>query len=117
MGNVTTHQGTTPRGVSTVVYQAADLDAAVDWYSKVLDTEPYFFRKPWYVEFRIGDYQHELGILATAAPAAASGVVVYWAVDDVEGAYRRLLTLGATEHQAPREFGEGFVGGSVVDPF
>jgi uncharacterized glyoxalase superfamily protein PhnB len=49
--------------------------------------------------------------------AAPAGMIAYWAVDDVEAAYRRLLTLGATEHQAPRDFGEGVVGGSVVDPF
>jgi predicted enzyme related to lactoylglutathione lyase len=66
---------------------------------------------------RIGDYQHELGILAAEAGATPSGVIAYGAVDDVEAAYERLLALGATEHQAPQEFGEGFVGGSVVDPF
>ena len=119
MGKVIAKQESALRGVTTVVYQAADLDAAVDWYSKVLEAEPYFIRKPWYVEFRIGDYQHELGILAAEAGggAAPAGVIAYWAVDDVEAAYRRLLALSAAEHQAPREFGEGFVGGSVVDPF
>src|SRR5262245_30992227 len=79
------------RGVTTVVYQAADLDAAVEWYSKALETEPYFVRKPRYVEFRIGDFQHELGILAAETGAAPSGVIAYWAVDDVEAAYQRLL--------------------------
>ena len=55
------------RGLSTVVYFAADVPAAVTWYSEMLGTEPYFRRdaggRPAYVEFRIGDYQHELGLL------------------------------------------------------
>jgi predicted enzyme related to lactoylglutathione lyase len=105
------------RGVTTVVYHTDDFEAAIHWYGEVLGAEPYFLRPPWYAEFRIGDYQHELGILATGAEKAPDGVVTYWYVDDVEAAYRRLLDLGATEHEAPRKFGEGYVGGIVVDPF
>ena len=172
------------RGLSTVRYQAADLDAAKKWYAEVLGVQPYFER-PGYAEFRLGDHQHELGLLDAAyaamlrapspspaptpppsastaqspaathpAPAAAmaspaathpaavrssasaqspsddalsaagagqpdhpAGVVVYWHVDDVDAAYARLLDLGASPHEPPRQFGEGFVGASVVDPF
>lgn len=43
--------------------------------------------------------------------------MTYWAVDDVHAAHQRLLDLGATEHQPPREYGPGFVTASVVDPF
>lgn len=87
------------------------------------------------MEFRIGDYQHELGIISTRAaamlratgpdePAATAGagpapgsVISYWHVDDIEAAYQRLLSLGATAYQPPREFGPGFTGTSVLDPF
>jgi predicted enzyme related to lactoylglutathione lyase len=90
-----------------------------------LGIEPYFNRAE-YIEFRLGDYQHELGILdrrySTAeGPAgprpAPAGATVYWYVDDPAAAVERLVSLGAKELDAPRDFGQGFIGASVVDPF
>ncbi|HEY4993401.1 MAG TPA: VOC family protein [Nakamurella sp.] len=109
------------RGLTTVSFYAADLDAARRWYTELLGIEPYF-QRPGYVEFRIGDHQHELGIIdARYAPGGATdgraGAIVYWHVDDLAATFDRLLSLGATEHDAPRERGEGFVTASVVDPF
>jgi predicted enzyme related to lactoylglutathione lyase len=117
------------RGLTTVAYLAADLDAAKNWYTEVLGTEPYFNRTE-YVEFRIGDYEHELGILDSkflgdlggsggsgAPPAGPGGAIVYWHVDDAQAAYDRLIELGAQPFQPPRDFGEGFIGASVIDPF
>jgi predicted enzyme related to lactoylglutathione lyase len=73
------------------------------------------------VEFRIGDYSHELGIVdrrfAAAGSGAAAGAVVYWHVDGVNATFERLLALGATVHEKPVERGPGFVTASVVDPF
>jgi predicted enzyme related to lactoylglutathione lyase len=113
------------RGLTTVAYLAADLPAAKAWYTQVLGAEPYFNRTE-YVEFRIGDYEHELGILDSkylgdlgggAAASAPGGAIVYWSVDDAQAAYDRLIELGAQPHQPPRDFGEGFIGASVIDPF
>ncbi|MEK8226535.1 VOC family protein [Oerskovia sp. M15] len=75
-----------------------------------------------YVEFRVGDYQHELGIIDRRyAPGAATqpgGAVVYWHVDDVRATYERLLALGGTEYQPVTPQGDGgFVTAAVVDPF
>jgi hypothetical protein len=50
------------RGLSTVNFFAVDHVAATKWYTEFLGVEPYFER-PGYVEFRLGDYQHELGII------------------------------------------------------
>jgi predicted enzyme related to lactoylglutathione lyase len=119
------------RGLTTVVYCADDVDAATGWYAGVLGVEPYFRRTAGegpdaptaYVEFRIGDYMHELGLLdarfrpPAGAPGAAGGPITYWAVDDVQAAYDRLLALGATTYEPPTERGPGFVTASVVDPF
>lgn len=114
------------RGLTTVNYFAEDVTAAVAWYTEVLGVEPYFSRsmedKPVYVEFRIGDYQHELGILDRRfAPhghsATAGGALTYWAVDDVQASFEQLLSLGATTHQEPTDRGPGFVTASVLDPF
>ncbi|MBC8167693.1 MAG: VOC family protein [Bryobacteraceae bacterium] len=89
--------------------------------------EPYFTseaagRGPGYVEFRIGDYQHELGIIDQrfAPPGLAEGpggVIVYWHVDDVAATLERLISVGATQLEALTERGPGFVTASVVDPF
>jgi catechol 2,3-dioxygenase-like lactoylglutathione lyase family enzyme len=53
------------RGMSTINLWAEDLSSATRWYTELLGVEPYFTseaagRGPGYVEFRIGDYQHEL---------------------------------------------------------
>jgi predicted enzyme related to lactoylglutathione lyase len=113
------------RGLTTVTYVAEDMPAARAWYAELLGTEPYFERaaggRPAYLEFRIGDYRHELGLLdarfATGGSGGVGGAVTYWAVDDVEAAVARLVRLGATVHEPPIERGPGFVTASVVDPF
>ena len=46
-----------------------------------------------------------------------AGTVIYWHVDDVSAAIDRLVALGAMALEAPRDFGEGFIGATVVDPF
>ncbi|NNH75209.1 glyoxalase/bleomycin resistance/dioxygenase family protein [Nocardia uniformis] len=114
------------RGLTTVNHFATDVPAAVRWYAEVFGVEPYFEKEfagqIAYVEFRIGDYQAEFGILdARYAPhpvsGAPAGAMTYWAVDDVEAAFERLLSLGASEHSKPTEQGPGFITASVVDPF
>jgi catechol 2,3-dioxygenase-like lactoylglutathione lyase family enzyme len=129
------------RGFATINYWAADLAEARDWYSKVLGVEPYFERaeldgriigpddpdysraKLGYVEFRIGDYQHELGLIdsryAPGGPATGpGGSVLYWHVDDVRTAVEKLLSMGAKEYLPVTERGtSGFVTAAVLDPF
>lgn len=114
------------RGLTTVNFFADDVTAAQAWYTELLGIEPYFVRpidgKPAYVEFRIGDYQHELGIVDSRFAShghsdKAGGAVIYWHVDDVRVSFERLLAMGATVHEQPVERGPGFVTASVVDPF
>ncbi len=113
------------RGLTTIRFHAADLDAARRWYTELLGVPPYFER-PGYIEFRLGDYQHELGILDSrfraslgqaGTEAGAGGAVIYWHVDDLGAALARATALGAQVQEPPRQFGEGFVGAAVVDPF
>jgi predicted enzyme related to lactoylglutathione lyase len=114
------------RGFATVNYWAEDLEAAKGWYSELLGIEPYFERavggSPAYVEFRVGDYQHELGIIDRrfAPPglgAQRGGAICYWHVDDVQATLDRLLSMGAEPLEPITERGPGFVTASVVDPF
>ena len=115
------------RGLATVSFYAADLEAAKRWYTELLGIEPYFVRPvppdpPGYIEFRIGDYQHELGVIDShyaphSTATGPAGAVVFWHVEDLPAALDRLLTMGAKEHEALTEREEGFATASVVDPF
>ncbi|HEY0605433.1 MAG TPA: VOC family protein [Herpetosiphonaceae bacterium] len=116
------------RGLSTVSFWADDVAAARQWYAELLGIEAYFNvpnpdGSTGYSEFRIGDYQHELGLIdrryATLDVTATrpAGAIVYWHVDDLNAALERLLAMGATQLDAPTRRGEGFVTASVVDPF
>ena len=114
------------KGLTTVSFFADDIAAARDWYTELLGMEPYFVRPvdgpPMYVEFRICDYEHELGIVdrrfaAADGPDKPGGAVIYWHVDDIRAGMERLESLGATVLEKPVERGPGFVTASVVDPF
>ncbi|WP_125777130.1 VOC family protein [Antribacter gilvus] len=109
------------RGLTTVSIFADDLNAAAAWYTELLGVEPYFEVPDAYYEFRIGDYQHELGIIdrrhAPAGAGGPQGQVVYWHVDDLDETLGRLRELGATIHEDVRDRGHGFVTATVADPF
>lgn len=115
------------RGLTTISFWADDLEAAKQWYTAVVGSEPYFTRPNpdgtlAYLEFRLGDYQHELGIIdrryaPPGAGGAPSGAIAYWHVDDIKAVYEQLLAHGAQAHQPITEHGPGFVTASVVDPF
>jgi predicted enzyme related to lactoylglutathione lyase len=112
--------------MSTMTYYADDVAEARDWYAAFLGTKAYFERSTpdgvlAYAEFRIGDYQAELGLVHRSFEVTPSdgpsGAVLYWAVDDLTATLERLAELGAKVHDEPRVRGEGFVTASVVDPF
>ena len=104
------------KGLSTIRYHAADLEEAKAWYGELLGMDPYF-QVPGYIEFRLGPLQSELGIMQFPEPVS-DGVVMYWAVDDLEITVARLEELGATVKEPIRAFGDlGFRAAAVVDPF
>ena len=117
------------RGMANVSYWADDLKEARKWYTELFGIEPYFqmpdAENPAYIEFRVGDYKHEVGIIDKKyAPKLTKegpgGVVLFWHVDDINAAFNRLISMGATEYEpiTDRSGGkETFVTASVVDPF
>lgn len=115
------------RGIATLSFWAADVEAAKAWYIELLGLAPYFERsgpdgKLAYIEFRLGDYQHELGIINSSyapksATAGPGGAIVYWHVDDVAATFEKVITMGAKEYEALTTRGPGFITASVVDPF
>ena len=114
------------RGLTTVSFWADDVVAARQWYAELLGVQPYFERPdsehPAYIEFRLGEYQHELGIIDSRyAPIrkadGPSGAVIYWHVDDVPNVLEKVKAMGATEYEPLVNREAGFVTASVVDPF
>ncbi len=112
------------RGLATINFYASDHEAAKKWYSTFLGIEPYF-NVPGYAEFRLGDYQHELGIIDSKyAPSGATkkptGAIAYWHVDHLQETLDKLISLGATLYQPITDHSQGagrFVTASVIDPF
>lgn len=115
------------RGIATISFWTDNMEAAKQWYTELLGLAPYFERpgpdgKPAYIEFRLGDYQHELGIIhrnyaPKGAAAGPGGAVVYWHVDDVAAALEKVKSLGATEYEPLTLREAGFITASVLDPF
>jgi predicted enzyme related to lactoylglutathione lyase len=116
------------RGFATINYWTDDVEAATRWYSELLGIEPYFKRPGLngqlaYVEFRIGDFQDELGLVdrrfaPSGAPREPGGAVMYWHVDDITATFEKLLSMGATQYEPITPRGDaGFVTAAVVDPF
>jgi len=113
--------------MATVNYWADDVAAARDWYAKLFGIDAYFQQPtaaaPAYVEFRIGDYAAEFGIIdrryaPSAMQTGPGGAILLWHVDDIQATFHRLIAMGATEYDPITPRGEtGFVTASVVDPF
>ncbi|HEV7300901.1 MAG TPA: VOC family protein [Tepidisphaeraceae bacterium] len=100
-------------GLRTAIYPVADLAAAKAWYGQVLNAKPYF-DEPFYVGFSSGGF--ELGLLPSEE-AGIGGVQAYWAAVSVADEFARLVSLGATVHEPPRDVGAGIKVASVIDPF
>jgi len=102
-------------GLRTIVYRVSDLKAATEWYSKVLETRPYF-EEPFYVGFNVGGY--ELGLDPDVAGATqGNSVVAYWGVLDADSALKRLVDAGAKVAEPVKDVGAGIRVAEVVDPF
>jgi predicted enzyme related to lactoylglutathione lyase len=103
------------QGLRTVIYAAADLARAREWYTQVLGKPPYF-DQPYYVGFNVGGF--ELGLDPdTSNVKAGNNAVAYWGVPDAKAAHERLLKLGAREQSPVRDVGEGILVGTYLDPF
>ena len=114
------------RGLTTITYSAEDVEAAARWYAEVLGVEPYF-RKEFagalaYVEFRLGDYSHELGILdrryAGARPPRHRAESSRIGPSTTSRVHTSDWSGTAPRRTSPvTEQGPGFVTASVYDPF
>lgn len=103
-------------GLRTAIYAVTDLAKAKAWYAEALERAPYFDEE-FYVGFNVGGF--ELGLIPEpdAPPERDAAGVAFWGVADAEGAYARLLSLGAADHEAVQDVGGGVKIGAVRDPF
>ncbi len=99
-------------GLRTAIYPVSDLTKAKNWYSRVLEMEPYF-DQPFYVGFQVGGF--ELGLLPQGQ-SSTTGPQPLWGVADIESAFQRLLDLGAESLEPVTDVGEGIKVASVKDP-
>ncbi len=103
-------------GLRTTIYKVDDINKAKEWYAKAFLTQPYY-DEPYYVGFNIGGF--ELGLQPDNTPSTdkVETVVSYWGVDDINDIYNRLISIGATENEAPYNVGGDLMTATVKDPF
>jgi predicted enzyme related to lactoylglutathione lyase len=104
------------QGLRSLIFHAADLQAAKEWYSKALGVQPYF-DEPFYVGFNVGGYELGLDPDPSSATGAGASAIAYWGVDDIEAALKRLVEAGATDRLGIQDVGGDLRMASVVDPF
>ena len=80
-------------GLRTLIYNVGDLDAAKDWYTKVLGFGPYF-DEPFYVGFSVGGFELGLDPDMTGVTSGNSQTG-YWGVENIENEFERIKGTGA----------------------
>jgi methyltransferase (TIGR00027 family) len=97
-----------------LVCQVENVEAARDWYARVLGDEP-AFDSPVACIFRVG--ASSLSLAKASAPTPDPGrLSAYWEVDDVDQTFARLLELGAQAKSPPANVLTLRVA-QVTDPF
>jgi predicted enzyme related to lactoylglutathione lyase len=100
-------------GLRTTIYKVDDLAKAKEWYAKAFEAQPYF-DEPFYVGFNIQGY--ELGLQPDDS-VKGDNTLAYWGVENIQEEYKRLINLGATEHEKPMNVGGELMVCSVRDPW
>ena len=99
----------------TVIYHVNDLAAAKEWYIKATGVQPYF-DEPFYVGFDINGC--EMGLDPTMdGVEKGNHTESYWAVESVQEAKTKFLSLGATLIQDVTNVGGSIHVCIVADPF
>jgi predicted enzyme related to lactoylglutathione lyase len=100
-------------GLRTAIYPVDDLNNAKEWYSRVLDLEPYF-DQPFYVGFAVGGF--ELGLLPYGE-SGTSGAQPLWGVENADAELARLVSLGGVVLEPVTDVGKGIRVAAIRDPF
>lgn len=99
----------------SVIYHAADLAAAKQWYIDITGIQPYF-DQPFYVGFDING--SELGIdpdMTKVVPG--NNTIALWQVADIKAAVDKCVAHGATIQSDIQDVGGGMFVATITDPF
>ncbi len=100
------------KDVSLIVYPAADMEKAKQFFSKLIGADPYA-DAPYYVGFRNGEL--EIGLVPNADNRAPNALA-YWTVDDIAAKVKELETAGGTVVQEITDVAKGLLVASVKEP-
>lgn len=101
--------------LKAIIYYADDLEKAKEWYTTITGITPYF-DETFYVGFSI--YGCELGLHPEEnRKGNGEHSVAYWSVDDIEDAFKSLVSHGAKIIEAIQSAGDTIKVATVEDPF
>jgi predicted enzyme related to lactoylglutathione lyase len=100
------------KDVSLIVYTAADLAKAKEFFRALIGSDPYA-DTPYYVGYKNGDM--EVGLVPQSTNAAP-GALAYWTVDDIASSVKALVDAGGTVSQDVTDVANGLLVASVTDP-
>ncbi|MBA3457225.1 MAG: VOC family protein [Deltaproteobacteria bacterium] len=104
------------RSVRSVIVQVDDLEKAKTFYSAALGRTPYF-DQPFYAGYDVDGQELGLHPDVSKVKAGAGGAIAYWKVDDIAQSWEFLLSLGASEIEAPHDVGGDIKTAIIADPF
>jgi predicted enzyme related to lactoylglutathione lyase len=99
-------------GVSLIIYAAADMPKAKQFFGELLGSEPYA-DSPYYVGYKNGDM--EVGLIPQGTNAGP-GALAYWTVPDIAAKVQSLVDAGGTIVQDITDVANGLLVASVKDP-
>jgi predicted enzyme related to lactoylglutathione lyase len=104
------------QGLRTCIYKVPDIKKAKEWYTRILGIGPYF-DQAFYVGFNVGGFELGLQPIEKIPSVQSDNILTYWAVEDVDDTYQRLLKEGASPHELPSDVGGGIIVATVKDPW
>ena len=96
------------KSVKLLVYPVKDLEEAKTFYGAFLGVEPYA-DSPYYVGYRVGDF--ELGL----DPNSTIGPIAYTDVDDIKASLEEMTKAGAEVVQDVTDVARGLLIAQVKD--
>jgi predicted enzyme related to lactoylglutathione lyase len=104
--------------VAAVMVPVGDVEEALTWYLKAFPSAvKSVVPESGFPFLQVGEVQLEFVPADEKVASGAAGSVVYWRVDELSGALRRLLDLGATLYRGPMPIEAGLGMCQVRDPW
>ena len=105
-------EGVSILDVSLIVYPAADMTAAKQFFRELTGADPYA-DSPQYVGYKNGNM--EIGLVPNTNNSDPRGIA-YWTVGDIEASVKALEDAGGTVVQPITDVAYGLLVASVKDP-